>query len=156
MRKTVKQILLMTAAVAPGLAFLLAATSPAFAEDAQSAQVAAAQNTVAKQMTGVHRTDLSKNNLDIPGYEEIQARTDIAPGVTAPNHKHPGEEIIYVIEGTIEYRLQGQPPVTLRKGDVLFIPTGVVHSAKNVGNGDAAELGTYIVPTNKPLIELVK
>jgi quercetin dioxygenase-like cupin family protein len=107
-------------------------------------------------MSGIHRTDLSKNNLDIPGYEEIQARTDLAPGVTAPNHKHPGEEIIYVIEGTIEYRLEGRAPVTLKAGDVLFIPTGVVHSAKNVGTDNAAELGTYVVPVGKPLIVLVK
>jgi quercetin dioxygenase-like cupin family protein len=107
-------------------------------------------------MSGIHRTDLSKNNLDIPGYEEIQARTDLAPGVTAPNHKHPGEEIIYVIEGTIEYRLEDRAPVTPKAGDVLFIPTGVVHSAKNVGTDNAAELGTYVVPVGKPLIVLVK
>jgi quercetin dioxygenase-like cupin family protein len=110
----------------------------------------------AQQMSGVHRTDLSKNNLDIPGYEEIQSRVDLAPGVTAPNHKHPGEEIIYVIQGTIEYRLEGQQPVTLKAGDVLFIPTGVPHSAKNIGTTDAAELGTYIVPIGKPLVVLVK
>ena len=110
----------------------------------------------ALQMAGTHRTDLSKNNLDIPGYEEVQARVDLAPGVTAPNHKHPGEEIIYVIEGTIEYRLEGQKPKTLNAGDVLFIPTGVVHSAKNVGTTNAAELGTYIVPIGKPLVVLVK
>lgn len=110
----------------------------------------------AQQMAGIHRTDLSRNNLDIPGYEEVQARVDLAPGVTAPNHKHPGEEIIYVIEGTIEYRLQGRQPVTLKAGDVLFIPTGVVHSAKNVGTTNAAELGTYIVPIGKPLVVLVK
>jgi quercetin dioxygenase-like cupin family protein len=110
----------------------------------------------AQQMSGTYRTNLSENKLDIPGYEEVQARVDIAPGVTAPNHKHPGEEIIYVIEGTIVYQLQGQAPVTLKAGDVLFIPTGVVHSAKNIGTTNAAELGTYVVPIGKPLVQLVK
>jgi quercetin dioxygenase-like cupin family protein len=117
---------------------------------------AALQTAQAQQMVGTQRKELSRNNLDIPGYEEVQVRVDLAPGVTAPNHKHPGEEIIYVIEGTIEYRLEGKPPVTLKAGDVLFVPTGVVHSAKNVGQTNAAELGTYIVPTGKPLVELVK
>ncbi|GLQ52373.1 cupin domain-containing protein [Dyella flava] len=110
----------------------------------------------AQQMAGTHRKELSQHNLDIPGWEEVQMRVDIDPGQTAPKHKHPGAEIIYVIEGTLEYRLEGQAPVTLKAGDVLFVPTGIAHSAKNVGQTNAAELGTYIVPIGKPLVELVK
>ncbi|RUL77610.1 cupin domain-containing protein [Dyella choica] len=107
-------------------------------------------------LQGVHRKELSRHHLSIPGYEEVQMRVDIDPGKTAPNHKHPGAEIIYVIEGTMEYRLEGETPVTLKAGDVLFVPAGVVHSAANVGNTNAAELGTYVVPIGKPLAELVK
>lgn len=110
----------------------------------------------AQQLQGTHRKELSRNHLSIPGWEEVQLRVDIDPGKTAPNHKHPGEEIIYVIEGTLEYRLEGKPPVTLKAGDVLFVPAGVVHSARNVGATNAAELGTYIVPIGKPLVEVVK
>ena len=51
-------------------------------------------------------------------------RVDIAPGVVAARHSHPGEEIVYVIEGVLEYRLDGRPPVTLKAGEVLFIPHG--------------------------------
>ncbi|MFY9757707.1 MAG: cupin domain-containing protein, partial [Pseudolabrys sp.] len=51
-------------------------------------------------------------------------RVDIGPGEVAPRHKHPGEEIIYVLEGTLEYEVDGKPPVTLKAGDVLFIPYG--------------------------------
>jgi quercetin dioxygenase-like cupin family protein len=110
----------------------------------------------AQQLQGTHRQELSRHNLSIPGYEEVQLRVDLDPGKTAPNHKHPGEEIIYVIEGTLEYHVEGKPPVTLKAGDVLFVPAGVVHSATNVGQTNAAELGTYIVPIGKPLVELVK
>ncbi|HEX7914939.1 cupin domain-containing protein [Rudaea sp.] len=116
----------------------------------------ASQAAQAQPLQGTHRKELSRHAISIPGYEEIQLRVDIDPGKTAPNHKHPGEEIIYVIEGTIEYGLEGKPPVTLTAGDVLFVPAGVVHSAKNVGRTNAAELGTYIVPIGKPLVELVK
>jgi len=83
-------------------------------------------------------------------------RVDIAPGVVAPNHSHPGEELVYVIEGVLEYQLEGKPPVTLKAGEVLFIPAGAVHAAKNVGSGNAAELATYIVEKGKPLLTLVK
>ncbi len=116
----------------------------------------ASQAGQAQPLQGIHRKELSRHDISIPGYQEIQQRVDIDPGKTAPNHKHPGEEIIYVIEGAIEYDLEGKPPVTLTAGDVLFVPAGVVHSAKNVGQANAAELGTYIVPIGKPLAELVK
>ena len=52
------------------------------------------------QQPGIKRTDLQRHDLNFPGYEAIQARVDIAPGVIAPKHKHPGAEIIYVLEGS--------------------------------------------------------
>ena len=103
---------------------------------------------------GVKRTDLQQHDLGISGREVVQVRVDIAPGVLAPDHSHPGEEIVYVIEGTLEYRLEGKPPVTLKAGEVLFIPAGTVHSARNVGSVNAAELATYIVEKGKPLVTM--
>ncbi|MGA7439542.1 MAG: cupin domain-containing protein [Luteibacter sp.] len=111
---------------------------------------------IAQDLTGTSRKQLSQHDLSIPGWEEYQVRVDFQPGKTAPNHRHPGEEIIYVIEGTIEYRVEGRPPATLKAGDVLFVPAGAVHSAKNVGTDNAAELGTYVVQKGKPLTEWVK
>ena len=107
--------------------------------------------TALAQQPGVTRNDLQRHDLSIPGREAIQTVVAIAPGVTAPRHSHPGEEIIYVLEGMLEYQLDGQPPVTAEAGDVLFVPAGVVHSAKNVGSGNGAELATYIVEKGKPL-----
>src|SRR3954452_15982319 len=85
------------------------------------------------QLTGTRRIDLQRHDLSAPGREVIQARIEIDPGVTSARHAHPGEEIIYVLEGVLEYRVEGKPPVTLKTGDVLFIPAGTVHAAKNVG-----------------------
>jgi quercetin dioxygenase-like cupin family protein len=106
------------------------------------------------QLPGVTRTDLQRHDISVPGREVVQVRIDIAPGVEAPDHSHPGEEIIYMIEGTLEYRVEGQPPVTLKAGEVLFIPTRAVHSARNVGDVNAAELATYIIEKSKPLVAL--
>ncbi len=88
--------------------------------------------------------------------EEPISRTDLAPGAFAPKHRHPGEEIAYVIEGTLEYELDGRKPVTLKAGQSLFIPAGVAHSARNVGDGRASELATYIVTKGSPLVVPVK
>jgi quercetin dioxygenase-like cupin family protein len=106
------------------------------------------------QVAGVQRTDLQRHDLSVPGYEAVQARIDIAPGVIAPKHKHPGAEIIYVLEGSLQYQLEGQPPVTLKAGDVLFVPAETFHSARNVGSTNAAELATYVVEKGKPLFVL--
>ena len=93
---------------------------------------------------------------ECPGREVVQVRVELDPGAVAPKHSHPGEEIIYVLEGTFEYEVEGKPPVTLKAGDVLFVPAGTNHSAKNVGSGTAAELATYIVEKGKPLVVLAK
>lgn len=108
------------------------------------------------QQVGSKRTDLQRHDLSIPGREVIQVVVELAPGVTAPAHTHPGEEIIYVIEGLWEYQVEGKPPVTLKAGEVLFIPAGTIHSAKNVGSTNGAELATYIVEKGKPLLMLAK
>jgi quercetin dioxygenase-like cupin family protein len=111
-----------------------------------------ALNVAQSQQPGVTRTDLLRHDLGVSGREVIQVRVDFAPGVAFPPHSHPGEEIAYVIEGLLEYRLDGRPPVTLKAGEALFIPAGTIHSAKNVDTGNAAELATYVVEKGKPLV----
>jgi quercetin dioxygenase-like cupin family protein len=108
------------------------------------------------QAPGIKRTDLSRNDLSVPGREAIQVLVGFAPGVVAPNHTDAGEEIVYIVEGALEYALEGKPPVTLKAGDVLFIPARTPHAVKNVGSGNAAELATYIVEKGKPLLTLVE
>jgi quercetin dioxygenase-like cupin family protein len=104
----------------------------------------------------IKRTHLMKEDLSVPGREVVQVRVDFPPGVDAARHNHPGEELVYVIEGELEYRLDGRPPVTLKAGDVLLIPHGTHHAVRNVGSGNAAELATYIVEKGKPLSALGK
>ena len=106
--------------------------------------------------TGIKRTDLQRHDLGATGREAIQVRVDFAPGAAFGKHTHPGEEIIYVLEGSLEYEVEGKPPVTLKAGDVFFVPTGTIHAARNVGTVNAAELATYVVEKGKPILTLVK
>ena len=62
-----------------------------------------ALHTVQAQAPAIARTDLQQHDLSVPGREVVQVRVDFAPGVVAPAHKHPGEEIVYAIEGLLEY-----------------------------------------------------
>jgi quercetin dioxygenase-like cupin family protein len=108
------------------------------------------------QQPGTKRTDLQRHDLSAPGREVIQVRVDFDPGYVSPKHTHPGEEIIYVIEGTLEYHVEGKPTATYKAGDVLLVPAETIHWVKNVGTGNGAELATYVVEKGKPLITLVK
>ena len=108
------------------------------------------------QQPGIKRTDVLRHDLGVPGREVIQVRVDFAPGVAFGRHSHPGEEIAYVLEGTLEYQVEGKPPVTLKAGEALFIPAGTIHAAKNVGSGNGAELATYVVEKGRPLVVMAE
>src|SRR3954453_114448 len=106
------------------------------------------------QQPGIKHTDLQRHDLSVPGREVVQVRVDFAPGVVAPKHSHTGEEIVYAIEGLLGYQAEEKPPLTLKAGEVLFIPAGTIHAVKNVGSDNAAELATYVVEKGKPLVVL--
>ena len=72
--------------------------------------------------------------FSVPEREVIQARVEFAPGVAFCGHRHSGDETVSVLEGSLEYQFEGQPPVRLKAGDVLFIPAGTIHTVKNIGS----------------------
>src|SRR5690242_10549096 len=110
-----------TATMAASIAMLITAAVVVDATQAEGGQ------------PGTRRTPLQQAGLSIAGREVIQVRVDFDPGFVAPWHTHPGEEVIYVLEGTIEYQVQGKPPKTYKAGQVLVVPYGTPHSARNVG-----------------------
>jgi quercetin dioxygenase-like cupin family protein len=109
-----------------------------------------------QQAPGIERTDLQQYDLSIPGRMVIQNRVEIGPEAPAVRHKHPGEEIIYVLEGTLEYAIDGQPAKAYSAGEALMVPAETVHSVRNVGSEDAAELATYVVEKGKPFLVVVE
>lgn len=86
----------------------------------------------------------------------IQARVDIEPDSPPIRHFRPGEEIIYVLEGSLEYAIDGRETKVYNAGEALTVPAGVIHAVRNVGTGTAAELATYIVEKGKPLLTVVQ
>jgi quercetin dioxygenase-like cupin family protein len=109
-----------------------------------------------QQPPGITRIDLQRHDLSVPGREVIQNRVEIGAEAPPFKHFHPGEEVIYVLEGTLEYQIEGESPRTVKAGEALMVPAEAVHAVRNVGESDAAELATYIVQKGKPLITLVE
>ena len=104
--------------------------------------------------SGVTRTDLQRHDLSIEGRETVRLASTSPLVPLRRRHRHPGEEVIYILEGTLEYQLEGSAPVTLQPGDVLFVPANVAHTARNRTQNNGAELATYIVAKGRPLLEL--
>jgi quercetin dioxygenase-like cupin family protein len=113
---------------------------------------ALALHLASAQQPGVKRTELQRHDLSVPGREVVQVRVEVDSGVALPMHTHPGEEIVYILEGTWDYQIEGKGAMTLKPGDVAFVPAGVKHAAKNVGSGKGAAVATYVVEKGKPLV----
>jgi quercetin dioxygenase-like cupin family protein len=104
----------------------------------------------------ISRTDLQEHELSVQGRMVIQNRVELSPDAPASRPKHPGEEIICVLEGELEYSIDGQPPKTYGAGEALTVRAETVHSVRKIGDGVAAELATYIVGQGKPFIVLAE
>ena len=109
--------------------------------------------TVYAQQPGFTRKMLQDQSL---GMSDRHLVAEFVPGGAARKHTHPGEELGYVMEGTLELEVTGQPPRTLKAGETFFIPAGVVHDGKNAGSGPLKVLATYIVEKGKPVASPAK
>jgi quercetin dioxygenase-like cupin family protein len=106
---------------------------------------------LAAQQPAFKRTMLQQGDISVPGREAITAVGEFEPGATPGRHTHFGEEIGYVLEGTLLVEQDGKAPVTLKAGGTFLIPAGTIHNATNTGTGTARILATYVVEKGKPL-----
>lgn len=122
--------------------------------------VAAALTIVTGAVQGTQpsftRTMLQDHPLSIKDRHAVMSRSDFQPGAASGRHTHPGEEFGYVLEGTLELTIDGKAPQRLKAGDVIFMPAGAVHNAKNIGTGPLRVVSTYVLEVGKPLATPVK
>jgi quercetin dioxygenase-like cupin family protein len=101
------------------------------------------------------RTELQHRASSIPGREIVQVLTEIPCGIESGWHIHPGEEVGYILAGTVQMMIQGQPTLTLHAGDPFLMPPRTPHNALDVGPGTGQMLSTYIVDPDQPLATFV-
>jgi quercetin dioxygenase-like cupin family protein len=112
--------------------------------------------TLYAQQPGFKRAVLQKQELSAQGRDAVVALAEFVPGGVAGRHTHPGEELGYVVEGTLLLEVDGRAPQTLKAGDVFFVEAGKVHDGKNVGSTPAKVLATYVVERGKPVASPAK
>jgi quercetin dioxygenase-like cupin family protein len=121
-----------------------------------AAVLAGTWGTLEAQQPGFTRKVMQDQELTAQGRHAVVAQADFIPGGAAGKHTHPGEELGYVVEGTLLLEIEGKPPLTVKAGEVFFVPAGMVHDGKNIGTGPAKVLATYIVEKGKPVATPVK
>ena len=102
------------------------------------------------------RTEVQRSGSSIPGREIVQVLTQIPEGVESGWHTHPGEEVGYILAGTVEMAVEGRPTVTLHAGQGFLIPPRTAHNARDLGPGTGQMLSTYLVEVGQPLATLVR
>ena len=102
------------------------------------------------QAPAFKRTMLQTVDISFAGHEAVTAKAELPAGVSSGRHTHPGEEIGYLLEGSVSVEMDGQTKV-LKAGEAFAIPAGKVHAATNTGTTQATIVSTYIVEKGKPL-----
>src|SRR4051794_27065333 len=97
------------------------------------------------------RTELQHSASSIPGREIVQVLTEIPEGVESGWHMHPGEEVGYILAGTVQMSVEGRAPRTVRAGEGFLIPPRTPHNARDLGPGTGRMLSTYLVEIGQPL-----
>ncbi len=101
------------------------------------------------------RTEVQHRSSSIPGREIVQVVTEIPCGVESGWHIHPGEEVGYIVAGTVKMMIQDAPTLTLNAGDGFLIDPRTPHNALDVGPDTGRMLSTYIVEVGQPLATFV-
>jgi quercetin dioxygenase-like cupin family protein len=88
---------------------------------------------------------------DLPGREVRMSLLDREPGASSPRHRHPGHHTFgYVIEGTYEFAINGEPGRTLKAGDTFYEPPTAVHStSRNPSSDKRTKILVFMVADQK-------
>jgi quercetin dioxygenase-like cupin family protein len=107
--------------------------------------------SVAQPATGGVQQILAQPLADLPGREVRISLLDRGPGSSSPPHRHPGHHTFgYVMEGTYEFAIDGQPPRLLKAGETFYEPPGAVHStSRNPSTDQGLKILVFMVADRK-------
>jgi quercetin dioxygenase-like cupin family protein len=94
---------------------------------------------------------LTQPLADLPGREVRISLLDRGPGASSARHRHPGHHTFgYVIEGTYEFAINGEPGRTLKAGDTFYEPPTAVHStSRNPSTDKHVKILVFMVADQK-------
>jgi mannose-6-phosphate isomerase-like protein (cupin superfamily) len=97
----------------------------------------------------------ASTDLDIIELGHPPEHTEIPCGVESGWHIHPGEEVGYILAGTVQMMIQDQPTLTLHAGDGFLMTPRLPHNALDIRPDTGRMLSIYIVEIGQPLATFV-
>jgi quercetin dioxygenase-like cupin family protein len=100
-------------------------------------------------------TEVAKWPLDgLPGKEVRLLTVEYPPGVHTPPHRHPGWQLIYVLEGRVVSQMEGEPAQNFKANDFWFEPREHLHldAGNDDPHGRAKILVFYVTEPGQPVL----
>lgn len=134
------------------------ATSPATTATAPTPSASPTRQVVAATAQGAtsarfdSKLAITDGAPDLPAgsYMSTVQVVTIDKGGRTVAHMHGGIEAIYVLQGTIDFRLAGGARALLNRGQGAVVPPGTVLQAVNGGDGTAKFLAFMMTPETAP------
>ena len=118
------------------IATVVASTGLANSETVEQAESEKKEDILAGTIQGLRIENIMTSQLElIEGTEVIISHVEIPANTTLPKHWHPGEEFVYVLEGSEVLLQMDKADVHLKRGDVFKVPLKQIHSAKTGEEG---------------------
>ena len=77
------------------------------------------------------------------------------PGGESGRHTQSGNEIVYILEGSVILEVEGRPAVTVGTGEAFQTSAGEVHNVKNASDTERGQaLAFYVAKTGASLEDL--
>ncbi len=112
------------------IAMVFASAGPAYSEMDEQADVEKKNDILAGTIQGLKIDNILTSQLElVEGTEIVVSYVEIPANITLPKHWHPGEEFVYVLEGSEVLWQKDKPDVHLKKGDVFKVPLKQIHTA---------------------------
>jgi len=101
----------------------------------------------------ITRTEILRKPMSgLEGREVVVFLADIPPGGVASIHYHPGDEAIYMLQGSLLFEPDQGAPFVLKAGEITFNPAKNIHKAKNTSSSESAKvLNCMIAEKGQPL-----
>ena len=119
--------------ILPAAIFAAALSAPALAQEFKR--------------TVLQRVDVP---LGVP-HESVFGMGEVPPGVSAGRHTHPGVEMLVVVDGEVDFMIEGEAPKHLKSGDSMLVPVGKAHDVRGAGSSTAKIISTWMVEKGKPM-----
>lgn len=89
----------------------------------------------------------------LQGFDAVLVELNFRPGVSVPEHRHPGPIVGYVMDGQVRSAINRESDEIVPSGGTFFEPSGALHSAFGSASQDAPAraVAFMVIPTGSPV-----